>query len=61
MRILGLNFTDTALAYGAWGLGGLQWLGGTDAEARCALAILRRYAWDKNFHGEWPPFAAGSW
>ena len=31
------GFEVSEVAYGAWGLGGLQWLGGTDAEARRAL------------------------
>jgi aryl-alcohol dehydrogenase-like predicted oxidoreductase len=31
------GFEVSEVAYGAWGVGGLQWLGGTDAEARRAL------------------------
>ncbi|PWB70914.1 MAG: aldo/keto reductase [Holophagae bacterium] len=31
------GFEVSEVAYGAWGIGGLQWLGGTDAEARRAL------------------------
>ena len=32
------GFEVSEVAYGAWGIGGLQWLGGTDAEARRALS-----------------------
>ena len=32
------GFEVSEVAYGAWGVGGLQWLGGTDAEARRALS-----------------------
>ena len=35
------------VAYGAWGVGGLQWLGGTDAEARRALS--RSFSLGLNF------------
>jgi aryl-alcohol dehydrogenase-like predicted oxidoreductase len=31
------GFEVSEIGYGAWGIGGIQWLGGTDEEARAAL------------------------